>query len=86
MAIDTINKRRSAAPQLFYMMVMPVPDSTVNGNDRRHATGIYASILVVTSELLRSFSIKVFPRDIATKHTVKSLVRDTGRKLKILWD
>lgn len=73
MAINTVNRRRSAAPQLFYLMVMPVPDSTINGNDRRHAIGIYASILVVTSALLRSF-------------TVKRLVQDTGRKLKILWD
>lgn len=73
MSVNTENKRRSAAPQLPYLMVMPIPDGGIGAQDRRHVAGIYCAILVVASVLVRTF-------------TVKRLVQDTGRKIKILWD
>lgn len=71
--IDSENKRRSAAPQVPWLMVGPIPDGGIAESDRRHIAGIYSSIMVAASAFVRTF-------------TVKRFVQDTGRKIKILWN
>lgn len=84
MAIDTPNKRRSAVPQFLPLMLVPVPDNNIAGSDRRQITSLYSSILIKTSALVRTFTVKRLVQD--SDRTVKILVRDSKRKLKILWD
>ena len=45
MAIDSEDKRRSAT-QMPWMHIAPVPDGTIDAQDRIHATGYYAGITV----------------------------------------
>ena len=43
MAVDTEAKRRSAT-QMPWMVIPPLADSTIDAQDRMHATGYYAGI------------------------------------------
>ena len=61
MAIDTADKRRSAAPQIQPFMLGPIPDGSIMGLDRRHLAALYRSIVAASGfvqeiEVIAQFS------------------------------
>jgi hypothetical protein len=72
MAIDTENKRRSAAG-FFLFNINPVPDGTISSYDREHVAGVYSGI--AAQSLLRLIKVFMF-RDSGTPKTGLSPIID----------